>query len=265
MRGRSFFALALCAMLTFFAAGNAGAASITVSAAASLTNAFAEVKDAFMKRHPDVVVVTNFAASNPLLRQIEEGAPVDVFASADQDTMNTAAGKNLIDEGTRVDFALNGLVLIVPADSGPALAGPEDLKKETVKKIAVGNPASVPAGRYAKDSLTSSGLWDVLQPKFIMGENVRQTLDYVSRGEVEAGIVYMTDAKQAGDKVRVVTVLGGHSPVLYPIAVIKSAASPKEAKAFIDFVLSDEGSALLSKYGFAKPERSSIVIVSCTE
>jgi molybdate transport system substrate-binding protein len=239
--------------LTLFAAGEAGAASITVSAAASLTNAFGEVKDAFMKKHPDVAVVTNFAASNPLLRQIEEGAPADVFASADQDTMNKAAEKKLIDEATRADFALNGLVLVAPAGNEAALAGPEDLKKEAVKKIAVGNPDSVPAGRYAKASLTSSGLWDVLQPKLIMGENVRQVLDYVSRGEVEAGIVYMTDAKQAGEKVKVVTVLSGHSPVLYPIAVVKSAASPKEAKAFVDFVRSDEGVAILAKYGFAKP------------
>ena len=233
--------------------GRCLAADITVSAAASLTNAFTEVKDAFTKKYPDVKVTTNFAASNPLLRQIEEGAPVDVFASADQATMDKASKSGVIDDTSRKDFALNGLALIVPADSKLAIAGPEDLNKAGVQKIAVGNPESVPAGRYAKASLTSTGQWETLQPKYIMGESVRQTLDYVSRGEVDAGIVYMTDAKQAGDKVRVVKVLSGHDPVLYPIAVIKKAAAPKEAVMFIDFVLSEEGTAILSKYGFARP------------
>lgn len=245
--------LALCATLSLMTAAPAWSANLTVSAAASLTNAFTEMKDAFMKKHPDVSVVTNFASSNALLRQIEEGAPVDVFASADQDTMNKAAEKKLIDESTRVNFALNGLVLIVPADSGLAIKDVTDLQKDEVKKIAIGNPASVPAGRYAKDALTTAGLWDVLQPKYIMGEHVRQTLDYVARGEVEAGIVYMTDARQAGDKVRVAAVLSGHAPVSYPIAMIAKAASPREAKAFIDFVRSGEGSAILAKYGFSKP------------
>ena len=229
------------------------AAAITVSAAASLTNAFGEVKEAFEKKYPDIKVTTNFAASNPLLRQIEEGAPVDVFASADQATMDKAAEKKLIDDATRVDFALNSLVLIAPADSKIQLADVNGLKEAAVTKIAIGNPASVPAGRYGKDSLTASGLWESLQPKFIMGESVRQTLAYVVRGEVEAGIVYMTDAKQGGDKVRIVSVLSGHDPVLYPIAVIKKSGAPKDAQTFIDFVRSEEGSAILAKYGFSKP------------
>ena len=253
MRIISLRGLLLCALFLAFSAGPCLAANLTVSAAASLTNAFAEVKDAFVKKNPEVTVTTNFAASNPLLRQIEEGAPVDVFASADQATMDKAAEKKLIDDASRVNFALNELVLIVPADSKMELAGPEDLKKDDVKKIAIGNPDSVPAGRYAKASLTASGLWDVLQPKYIMGESVRQTLAYVSGGEVDAGIVYMTDARQAGDKVKIAKVLSGHDPVLYPIAVIKSAASPKEAKMFIDFVRSEEGVKILDKYGFAKP------------
>ena len=243
---------AACVLLLSLSAGRSLAADLTVSAAASLTNAFTEVKDAFMKKHPDVKVSTNFAASNPLLKQIEEGAPVDVFASADQVTMDKAAKGGLIDEASRANFALNQLLLIVPADSKLALAAPEDLKKNEVRKIAIGNPESVPAGRYAKASLTSSGLWDLLQPKYIMGESVRQALDYVSRGEVDAGIVYMTDAKQAGGKVKAVKILSGHEPVSYPIAVVKKAAAPKEAKLFIDFVRGAEGAAILSKYGFAK-------------
>ncbi|MDR0827050.1 MAG: molybdate ABC transporter substrate-binding protein [Desulfovibrio sp.] len=234
-------------------AGTGFAAKLTVSAAASLTNAFTEVKEAFVKKNPAVEVTTNFAASNPLLKQIEEGAPVDVFASADQATMNQAAEKKLIDAATRVNFALNGVVLIVPSDSKVAISDLNGLKGDAIKKLGIGNPGSVPAGRYAKDALTAAGLWEGLQSKFIQGESVRQVLDYVSRGEVEAGIVYATDAKQAGDKVKVVYTLSGHQPVLYPAAVIKSSASPKEAKAFVDFLLSPEGSAILAKYGFAKP------------
>lgn len=253
MRLRFFAALSAAAVLALCPLQSAGAADLTVSAAASLTNAFTEMKDAFEKKHPGAKVTTNFAASNPLLRQIEEGAPVDVFASADQGTMNKAHEKNLIDESTRVNFALNDLVLITPADSKLALAGPKDLAGDKVQKIAVGNPESVPAGRYAKASLTASGLWVNLEPKYIMGESVRQTLDYVSRGEVDAGIVYGTDARQAGDKVKIAAVLSGHEPVLYPIAVIKDSKEPKGARSFIDFVLSDEGKAILAKYGFTKP------------
>ena len=251
MRG-SFIASMLFLTLTCFALP-AKAADLTVSAAASLTNAFTEVKDAFIKKNTGISVTTNFAASNPLLRQIEGGAPVDVFASADQATMDKAADKKLIDEGSRKNFALNGLVLIATATSEVVLKDVKGLSDAGVKRIAVGNPDSVPAGRYGKAALTSAGLWDSLQPKLIMGESVRQTLDYVVRGEVDAGIVYMTDAKQAGDKVRIVEVLSGHDPVSYPIAVIKGCKSPKEAQAFIDFVLSDEGSAILAKYGFSKP------------
>lgn len=245
--------LAISVIFTVLCVGNVFGAEITVSAAASLTNAFTGVKEAFTKKYPEIKVTTNFAASNPLLRQIEEGAPVDVFASADQATMDKAVQGGFIDEATRVDFALNQLVLIAPSDSKLALTGLEDLKKDAVRRIAVGNPESVPAGRYAKAALTAASLWDTLQDKYIMGESVRQTLDYVSRGEVDAGIVYMTDAKQAGDKVTVIAVLKGHDPVLYPIAVLKKSSAPKEAGIFVDFVLSDEGRELLSKYGFARP------------
>ncbi len=231
----------------------ARAAEITVSAAASLTNAFTEVKDAFMRKHAGDSVVTNFAASNPLLKQMEEGAPVDVFASADQKTMDDAAAKNLIVPSTRRNFALNGLVLIVPAGEKNRIASAADLNKKEVERIAIGNPASVPAGRYARQALTSANLWDGLQAKFIMGESVRQTLDYVSRGEVQAGIVYATDARQAGDKVIVAAVLSGHDPVSYPIAVTKNAGTSRAAQAFVDFVLSKEGQEILAKYGFSRP------------
>jgi molybdate transport system substrate-binding protein len=229
------------------------AGDLIVSGAASLTNAFTEVKTVFEKKNPGISVTTNFAASGPLLKQIEEGAPADVFASADQKTMDQAQEKKLIKEKSRVNFAANSLVLIAPAADAPSFAKVEDLTGKGVERIAVGNPDAVPAGRYAKEALTLKNLWDPLQPKFILAESVRQVLDYVVRGEVQAGFVYKTDAQQAGDKVRLIETVPGKTPVTYPISIIASSKNPKEAQAFIDFVLSPEGAAILAKYGFSKP------------
>ena len=147
------FSLLGCLLL---AAPAFAAQEITVSGAASLTNAFTEIKGLFEKKYPDIKVHTNFAASNPLLKQMEEGAPVDVFASADQETMDKAAAKKLVDTATRKDFALNDLVMVVPSDSKLNLTGAKDLAKPEVKRIAVGNPDSVPAGRYTKAALTTA-------------------------------------------------------------------------------------------------------------
>ena len=217
----------------------AQAAELLVSGAASLTNAFNEMKDAFQKKYPDVKVNTNYAASNPLLKQMETGAPVDVFASADQMTMDKAAADRLVDPATRKDFALNDLVLIVPADSKAGVKDVQSLTGDSVKKIAIGNPDSVPAGRYAKDSLN------------ILANSVRQALDYVSRGEVDAGFVYRTDALKAGDKVKIICNVEGHAPVLYPIAVGNTGKNHADGKKFIDFVVSKEGQDILHKYGFS--------------
>lgn len=227
------------------------AEELTVSAAASLTNAFTELKGDFEKTHPGTSIFTNFAASTPLLRQIREGAPADVFASADQATMNKAQAEKLIEPAGRKDFVSNSVVLIVPVDSKVAITSVTDLEK--LERLAVGNPDFVPAGRYTRDSLTSVGLWERLQPKYIFGQSVRQVLDYVSRGEVDAGFVYGTDARQARDKVRVVMKMQGHEPVMYPIAVVSASAHKKLAQEFVDFVLSPAGRAILETYGFEEP------------
>jgi molybdate transport system substrate-binding protein len=243
----------LSLLLSLGTAWPALAGEITVSAAASLTNAFTEIKDAFEKKHPNVRVVTNFASSNALLSQIESGAPVDVFASADQATMDRAASKSLIDAPSRRNFAVNGLVLIAPSASALNLKKAEDLGGSAVQRIALGNPESVPAGRYAREALEIKGLWNGLQAKFVYGENVRQVLDYVSRAEVEAGFVYSTDAKQAGEKVRVVETLSGKTPVTYPIAVLSASRNKKDAQSFASFVYGPEGLNILARYGFSKP------------
>jgi molybdate transport system substrate-binding protein len=240
-------ALLSCAFL-----GQALAAELYVSGAASLTNAFDETKAAFEKKHPGVKVLTNYAASNPLLKQMQEGAPVDVFATADQQTMDKAQAAKLVKVESRRNFALNDLVMIVPADSRAALKDVKGLTMGTVKKIAVGNPDSVPAGRYAKASLARAGLWEELQPKYIMAASVRQALDYVSRGEVDAGFVYRTDALKAGDKVKIVCLVEGHDPVLYPIAVGTTGKNQADGQKFVDFVTGPEGQAILKKYGFSE-------------
>jgi molybdate transport system substrate-binding protein len=231
----------------------ATAANLTVSAAASLTDAFNEVKAAFEKANPGVTVTMNFAASGALLSQMEKGAPVDVFASADQKTMDQAVEKKLIDTATRVNFAQNSLVLTVPAGNPAKVADLPSLKGAAVKRIAIGNPDSVPVGRYTKAALTKSGDWDPLAPKFVMAESVRQVLDYLSRGEVDAGFVYGTDAKQGGDKVKVTAEIPLETPVSYPVAVLSGSADKKDAASFVKFVTGQQGQEILAKFGFKKP------------
>jgi molybdate transport system substrate-binding protein len=230
-----------------------GDQELTISAAASLTNAFPEMGKLFEKQHPGIKIVYNFAASGPLLQQIAQGAPVDVFASADQKTMNQAQEKKLTVPASRKNFVSNRLVLIVPADSKLTVSGLKDLTGPQVKRVALGNPATVPAGRYTKESLEKAGLWDKLSPKFILAESVRQVLDYVSRGEVDTGFVYSTDAAIAKGKVKVIQTVTEHAPILYPIAVTESTSKQALAESFIDFVMSPPAQEIFSKLGFGKP------------
>ena len=230
-----------------------GAQELTVSAAASLTNAFPEIGKGFEEQHPGTKVIFNFAASGPLLQQIAQGAPVDIFASADQKTMDQAQEKGLIVPASRKNFVTNTLVLIVPLDAKLSLSGLKDLASAAVKRLAVGNPATVPVGRYAQEALTQAGLWEAMQPKLIMGESVRQVLDYVSRGEVEAGFVFATDAAIAKGKVKIVTEVQGHQPIVYPAALVAASQKQALAQEFLNFLFTPESGAILSKYGFGKP------------
>jgi molybdate transport system substrate-binding protein len=229
------------------------AQQLTVSAAASLTDAFKEIGSKFEAAHQGDSVRFNFGASGALLQQIGQCAPADVFASADQATMDKAVSQSLIDKGTRRDFAANSLVLIVPATGGPTLSSVQDLMGESVKRIAVGKEASVPAGRYTREALESAKLWTALQPKIVQADNVRQALDYVSRGEVDAGFVYRTDAALLGDKVKIALTATGHTPVTYPVAVVSSTKQKALAQTFIDYLNAPEAQTILARYGFTKP------------
>ena len=215
----------------------ASAQQLTVSAAASLTDAFKEIGPRFEAGKPGATVRFNFAASGVLLQQIVQGAPVDVFASADQETMNRGAEQRLIAADTRRDFASNTLVLVTPP--GSPVKAVRDLATADVKRIAIGKVASVPVGRYTQQALESAQLWAPLQPKLVFADNVRQVLDYVSRGEVEAGFVYRTDAELARGKVRVALTVGGHAPVSYPAAVVADSRHAALARAFVHFLGGD--------------------------
>jgi molybdate transport system substrate-binding protein len=178
---------------------------------------------------------------------------VDVFASADMETMDQAEKARLVAKGERRDFARNSLVVIVPRDSKQALTRLQDLGQPAVQKVAIGNPASVPAGRYTQRALEAAKLWSGVEAKAIHTQNVRQSLDYVARGEVDAGFVYGTDAALMQDKVKVAFDVPLDVVIGYPIARTAAATNPAEAKGFVDYVLSPAGQAILAKYGFQKP------------
>ncbi|TVQ99786.1 MAG: molybdate ABC transporter substrate-binding protein [Desulfovibrionales bacterium] len=246
----SLFSCMLSCMLVLPAA----AQELVVSAAASLTNAFNEMIVEFEQRHPGVKVIPNFAASGALFRQIQRGAPVDVFASADLRWMNEMISAGFVEENESLFFAQNTLVLAVPAASQIGINEVDDLTGEQVRRVGLGTPATVPAGNYSKIALEMLGLWDVLQPKMIFAESVRQVLDYVQRREVDAGLMYATDAAQGGERVTVVTTLPLPEPVTYPIAPVKRSTQPELAQKFIQFILSEQGQEILGGYGFSRPE-----------
>ena len=234
----------------------AAAQQLTVSAAASLTDAFKEIGPRFEAVKPGASVRFNFAASGVLIQQISQGAPVDIFVSADQETMNRGIERKLLDADTRRDFAANTLVLIVPAQGVPSEASVSqlaDLASPAVKRIAIGKTATVPVGRYSQQALEAAGLWATLEARLVQSDSVRQVLDYVARGEVEAGFVYRTDAALMPDKVRIVQTLQGHAPVRYPLALVSDGRNKALAREFAAYLLAAEAQGILARHGFDKP------------
>jgi len=225
---------------------------ITVSAAISLKNAFEEIGKLYESQNKDSKVTFNLGASGDLMTQIKGGAPVDVFASAALKDMDELDNAGFVVKDTKTNFVANTVVLIVPSSSKITLTSFEDLKKAEIKKIAVGNPKTVPVGRYSDETFQYYKISDIIQPKLIFAENVRQVLDYVARGEVDAGVVYSTDAMVKQQEVRIIVAApdASHKPIIYPIAVVKGTKKENAAKGFIALVTSDEGKKILSKYGF---------------
>lgn len=222
---------------------------ITVSAAASLTNAFRDIAAAFEQTHPEHKVQLNFAGSGVLLQQIARGAPVDVFASADQFSMDQAEEQKLLTTDSRRDFVSNSLVLITPTGGQP-IQQLDDLLRPEFKRIAVSNPESVPVGRYSRDVLTGARLWEPLQDRIIRTQNVRQSLDYVARNEVDAGFVYATDAALMADRVRVQLQVPTPGPIRYPVAITAEGAKNPGSTLFLDFLFTEPSQQALSRYGF---------------
>ena len=228
--------------------------TITVSAAASLTDAFKDIAADFEKNNPGVNVELNLAGSGSLRLQIEAGAPIDVFASASQKNMDILAGNGLIINNSRQDFAGNSLVLVTQKNRN--LNTIDDLLDENVERIAIGNPDTAPVGRYARQSLIEAGLWDSVVDKVIFAENVKQVLTYEERGEVDAGFVYLTDVDGAQpDSIDVVCSVPVSIPIRYPIAVVSSSSNKAEAEEFNNFVTGENGRRILKNYGFWLPDQ----------
>jgi molybdate transport system substrate-binding protein len=227
------------------------APEIIVSAASSLKNAFEEIGVIYEKQ-TGIRPNFNFAASGILQQQIEAGAPTDVFACAGRKYMDDIQKKGLLLDGTRKNFAGNSLVLITPLDSRLKIQSLQDLDSAEVRRISIGNPKTVPAGQYAQEALSALKLWDKLQSRIIPAENVRQVLDYVSRGEVDAGLVYSSDTAILPGKIRIAAEVPKESyeEIAYPAAVLKDSENPAAAMKFIELVQSETGGVILAKYGF---------------
>jgi molybdate transport system substrate-binding protein len=251
MRQRAWI-VALALVGVCLGAADVSAEDATFSVAVSMKEAVQELGRAFTTARPGVTVRYNFGASGDLQKQIEAGAPIDLYISAAQRQMDELERKQLVVSATRRVFARNVLTVIKPADSRVDVARPSDLVGPGVGKIVIGNPKTVPVGQYAEESLRALGLWDRVQPKLIFADNVRQALDYVARGEVDAGFVYTTDAAVGGPRVKEAfrPAEDTYRPVLYPVAVVAGARQAALARAFVDLLVSREGQAVLQKHGF---------------
>jgi molybdate transport system substrate-binding protein len=248
MKRRSLISLVLVVLLTTVLR----AAELSVFAAASLTDALKEVAAAYESQSGDKLVF-NFAGSNALARQIKEGAPADIFFSADEIQMNDLEEARLIDPSTRVELLSNSLVIVVPND-GPAELTPAALGDRAIKRVALADPRSVPAGVYAREYLTKQGLWQAVEPKVVPTENVRAALAAVESGNVDAGIVYKTDAA-ISKAVRIAyEVPASDGPrISYPVAVLRETRNAEPAKRFLAYLKSEPALAIFKRFGFILP------------
>ena len=243
--------LAIGLKIVMPAPAQAESTTLLIAAAASLQNALEEIDPLFESAHSEITANYNFAASGPLQQQIEQGAPVDVFISAATKQMDALQEKGLLVKETRRNILTNRLVLVVPSNSTLGLTSFQQLTDSRVKKIAVGEPRSVPAGQYAEELFKNLGTLEQLKPKFVYGNSVRNVLGSVESGNADAGVVYRTDAL-ISDKVKQVATAPDnlHSPIVYPIAVIGASRSVNAAKTYVQFLTTDVAKSVFTKYGF---------------
>jgi len=224
--------------------------TLTISAAASLTDALGEIERTYEASHPYVELDFNFGASGALQQQIEQGAPADLFLSASSRNMQALLDGGLIDAKQETDWLTNTLVAVAPNDS--PLSKIEDLKSSEIKHIAIGIPDSVPAGKYAQEALTNAGLWDSLQGRLVQGKDVRQVLQYTETGNADVGFVYKTDALTS-EQVKIAFDVDpdSYSPILYPIGIVQATRHEEAAQAFYDYLQTPEALQVLSGFGFS--------------
>lgn len=228
---------------------------LLVSAAASLSESLTEIKTAYESENPDVRIILNVAGSGTLQQQIEQGAQADLFLSAGEKQMDSLLGKKLIEPDFHTMLLSNELVMITQADTTLHIDQLLDITRPTYKKIAVGEPETVPAGSYTKAALTHYKLWDKLENKLVYAKDVRQVLTYVETGNAELGFVYKTDA-MATDKVQISIVMDPQSypTIRYPMGIIKGTRHPEEAQAFFHYLLSEAAQEHFEAYGFTSPQ-----------
>ncbi len=226
------------------------AAEVTVFAAASLSDSLKEIATGFTRR-TQIQVAFNFGASSFLARQIQEGAPADVFFSADETKMDSLEIAGLILKETRKSLLSNSLVIVVAKDANTEIHSPADLARANVKHLALADPQAVPAGIYAKAYLEREKLWDAINPKVVPTDNVRAALAAVESGNVEAGMIFKTDAA-ISKKVKIVfEVPPAENPkISYPVAVIKDSKQIEAARQFVQYLQSDDATTVFRKFGF---------------
>ncbi len=240
------FALAGCQTTT-----KAEPVALTISAAASLKDAMTEIQDLYAKEEPNATLSVTFGSSGSLAEQIQQGADVDVFLSASKKYMNNLKDAELLNNDTIKELLGNDVVLIVPKDSTTTITDFAQVTDPSIKKIAIGEPSTVPAGQYAVDTLTYYNVMDQITDKLVYGKDVKEVLTWVETGNVDAGVVYSTDA-EVSDSVKTIAVAAdeSHKAIIYPTAVIKASKNPEAAQAFIDFLSTDAAKEVFVKYGF---------------
>jgi len=233
-------------------------AEIHLAAGAGLKDTLNELIDEYKKIAPNITVIANYEASGTLQKQIENGAPADIFVSANQDKMDLLEEKNLLVAGTRRNLVQNEIVLIVPKDRNAAIQNFDDLGTDKLREkgLAIGDPKVVPAGQYAVEIFDSLKISENVMPKTVLAQNVRAVLTYVAQGEVDAGVVYKTDAMTMPDKVVIISAAPpkSHTPAIFPAALVTTGSNPEAAKAFLNFLFSPEAAAVFLKNGYTMAE-----------